>query len=58
MFDIEKVIYDGRWWANSGLIPENCKSQVHLMADTIEQQHIQIQNLERRLNEYLAKEFK
>lgn len=57
MFDIEKLINDGRWYANSEIIPTCCKTQFAAMADTIEQQQAEIKRLQQMLAPYLSAEY-
>lgn len=58
MFDLEKIIADGRWYANADSVPNICKKHLNIMADTIEEQQKEIRRLEMMLAPYLAAEYK
>jgi hypothetical protein len=58
MFEVEKLVYDCRWWVElSNKIPYACLNLLVNVADKLEEQKKQIDELTRELHSYRADKF-
>ena len=56
MFDVERLVYDCRWW-KANKIPFACSELLEKVASKLEEQKKQIENLTLELHSYRSEKF-